>query len=80
MATKKFKKYFFLFGEEICRILEEEGVAKAVKAANSGVDFSVYLWDEYSAPTDLLSKADGWNNWMTITESQYEKFLCVSAE
>jgi len=75
MATKKFKVLYFLFGEEITRVLETEGIAAAVKAAKDGAIYATYYWDEYASPGELLSEYDGWNDWMQITKSQYEKLL-----
>jgi hypothetical protein len=72
--AKKFKKQYFLFGEQICAILSNYGIKAAVKAAKDGEAFTTFCWDEDSTPGELLSEADGWLAWMTISESQYNKF------
>lgn len=63
----------FLFGEEICRIYEEGGIADVIHAIKSGVGHATFVWKEDSDPTQLLSAYEGWNGWVTITEKQYEK-------
>ena len=73
--AKKFKKQYFLFGGEITRILENDGIAKAIEAAkNDGTNYGLYEWDENSTPQALLDAADGWEGWMVITTAQYNKF------
>ena len=74
MAIKKFKKQYFLFGSEICRLFNDEGVKAAAKAIKAGdVVYVMFVWDEKSKPAELLCEADGWEDWMQITESQYNK-------
>lgn len=72
--AKKFKKQYFLFGEQITRILETEGIAKAIEAAKSGtVGYSIFVWDENTTPSQLLNEAEGWEGWMTLTTAHYNK-------
>lgn len=77
MATKNFKKRYFLFGEVVCRALDEEGIKKAVKVAETE-GFGLYYWDELSTPDELLNEFEGWSAWTEITKSQYMKFLDVN--
>jgi len=71
---KKFKKQYFIFGSEISGIAEEEGVAKALKAAQNGTDFGAYCWDELSSPVELIGAYNGWEGFFTVTKAQFEKF------
>lgn len=71
---KRFKKIYFLFGEQITRILENDGIDKAVEAAKNGENYALYYWDEFSTPQELLVESEGWEGWMNITKSQYTKF------
>jgi hypothetical protein len=80
MANKKFKNYYFLFGGEICGIAENYGVDAAIEAAKNGVDFHTYHWDEYSSPVELLGDYNGNEEFITLTEEQYEKFLAIPTE
>ena len=75
--VKKFKKQYFLFGEQISRILEQDGIEKAVEAAKSGVGYAIYVWDENSTPNELLCEAEGWEGWITLTTAQYNKLSVI---
>lgn len=75
---KKFKKYYFLFGEQMTRILNEDGIDKAVEAAKAGeIGYTIFEWNENSTPSELLVEAEGWEGWMTITTAQYNKLSKV---
>lgn len=79
LTPKKFKKQYFLFGQDICNILENEGIGKAVKSLKSGeVSCTIYCWDELSTPSELLSEYDGWGNYLEISLSQYNKLSEVN--
>jgi len=71
--AKKFKKQYFLFGEQVCRALEVEGIESAIKTAEDN-GIGLYVWNETSTPAELLCEADGWNGWMQITKRQYDAF------
>jgi hypothetical protein len=78
MANKKFKKQFFLFGGEICGIAENYGVANAIeRAKKEGVDFQIYCWDEKSSPVELLGAYNGNEEFITLTEAQFDKFEAI---
>ena len=78
MANKKFKKQFFLFGGEICGIAENYGVANAIEKAKTDViQFQVYCWDEKSTPIELLGRVNGWEDFVSITEEQYNEFEAI---
>ena len=73
--AKKFKKQYFLFGEQISRILENDGIDKAIEAAKNGeIGYAIFVWDENSTPNELLCESEGWESWITLTYSQYIKF------
>ncbi len=46
MAIKKFKKQYFLFGGQITRTLENEGIKEAIKAATEDCGYELFVWDE----------------------------------
>jgi hypothetical protein len=71
--AKKFKKQYFLFGEQVCRTLDTEGLKEALKSANDN-GYSIYEWNENSSPAELLGEYDGWNAYMEITKKEYEAF------
>ena len=75
--TKKFKKQYFLFGEQICRVLAQDGIKEAIEAAKSGVGYAIYVWDENSTPNDLLGEAQGWEDSMSLTTAEYNKLSKV---
>jgi hypothetical protein len=72
-AKKKIKPQYFLFGEAVCRELEEEGIKEAVKVGKEN-GCAIYMWNENSSPVELLSGFDGWNAWLKITKKQYDAF------
>jgi hypothetical protein len=71
MANKD--KVYFLFGEYVTDVLENDGLKAALEAAKIEV-WSTYVWDEDSTPQELLAEAYGWEGWMEITEEQYNAF------
>jgi len=77
-------KYYYLFGSAICDLFSEldqdtrptklltkkdKNLIKEV-AEKSGYD--LFCFDaESSSPTDLLARYDGWNDYMDISEVDY---------
>lgn len=74
----KDRRQFFLFGEEICNLATYFSVKKAINVAKSGaIAFTVYCWDEESTPIELLGAYNGNEEFMTLTETQYNEFKAI---
>jgi signal transduction histidine kinase len=68
------KKRYFLFGTNVCRAYDDDGIDAAIETANDDGGYGLFEWDENSDPAQLLSEAEGWDAWAEITEEEAEKF------
>ena len=72
------EKKYFLFGGTVCNALIDEGIDEALSVANDDPScFEVFEWNEDSKPEYLLQVANGWEDYMTITEDQFKLFFEV---
>lgn len=72
------KTTYFIFGERICRIFEEQGFKAALKIADKHGDYTITSFNpQKDSPVTLLSIAEGWGGFRKITEKQFQKFLSL---
>lgn len=70
-------KVYYLFGAEatdtfyLVEGLPEQQIAEHIK----GVPYAVFVWDNQTHPTTLLSAYDGWGDYLVIPQTLYE-LLC----
>lgn len=67
-------KFYFLFGEEACRIYYEDGEVGRVGEG----EFEIFLYNiEYNFPSELLEAFNGWEDYAEISEHQYNYLLKI---
>jgi hypothetical protein len=66
------EKTFFLFGTEVCDVYSISGDANIIAYLIKGGNGDLVSFDSSSEhPNILLSKYDGWNEWVEISEHEY---------
>jgi hypothetical protein len=72
---EKGEDYYFLFGEEVCRLYHDEGVEAAVKHAKKDGGYGLFHYNtKTNTPGEILSEADGWIEYAQITKWDYDQF------
>jgi hypothetical protein len=65
---------YFLFGDDSCKILNDEGFGALCKAIrDDGLSFSIHKFPDGGNALDLLAQHDGWYDYAIITKRQYNK-------
>lgn len=71
------KTEYFLFGEEICRILLEEEFEDVLEYARENNGYELVCFDEKMTGVELLSIYSGWNDYAFLDKEQYEQLLSI---
>jgi len=69
-------KHYFLFGETVVKIYDEEGVDALVQKNEEEYLDSAMVFvfeDGVTSPADLLCAFNGYSDYSCITEEEYEK-------
>lgn len=67
---------FVLFGKEAVNILQTEGfnrLKKTIKADKTSIGFALKEFTQRDTVADILSAADGWDDWAILTPDQFKK-------
>ena len=75
-------KYYFLFGEKICKLYyntnDFQDVVNKIKEGHC--DWSVFCYNEnLEHPTELIQASMGWGEFAEITEEEYSLILAIEA-
>jgi hypothetical protein len=66
-------KKYFLFGRDAVILLEEQGIEAF---ADTTIVYSTFEWKECKTdPVDLLMAFDGWQDYVVITEDEYDYLI-----
>lgn len=66
------EKTFFLFGTEVCDVHSISGDASIIAYLINKNEGDIISFDSSTEhPNILLSKYDGWNEWVEISEQEY---------
>jgi len=64
---------YFLFGTDAVILLEEQGIEAF---ADTTIVYSTFEWKECKTdPVDLLMAFDGWQDYVVITEDEYDYLI-----
>lgn len=69
-------KQYFLFGSDAVRIYLEDGIETLLATPDNC--FGLFEWTESSTPEQLLDAADGWFDWCSITEEDFNQLSTTS--
>ncbi len=67
---------YVLFGKEAVNILQTEGfkrLNRTIKADKTSIGFALKEFTQGDTVADILSAADGWDDWAILTPDQYKK-------
>ena len=67
---------FVLFGKEAVNILQTEGfnrLKKTIKADKTSIGFALKEFSQRDTVADILSAADGWDDWAILAQDQFKK-------
>jgi hypothetical protein len=69
------KDFYFLFGEEVCRLYHDESVEAAVKFAKKDGGYGLYHYNtKTNTPDELLAEFEGWSEYAQLTKEEYDQF------
>jgi hypothetical protein len=73
------KKYYYLFGIDVCQVLDQEGIEGLLKFLKEDecFDYDTRSFEDGENPTELLRTAAGWSDFSVLTEEEYLKITSL---
>ena len=68
------EKFYFLFGEDACDILDNEGEEELLKCVKmEDVCFAISMFTIGDSPLDIMKDASGWSEYTYLSKELYDK-------
>ena len=73
-STPPPEKFYFLFGEDACDILDNEGEEELLKCVKmEDVCFAISMFTIGDSPLDIMKDASGWSDYTYLSKELYDK-------
>ena len=74
------KKHYFLLGSQDLLRAFHISVYDALRICEEGEEFKLVTFKDGEDPGTLIYETQGWNEYATLTETEYEQFSKIEVE